>query len=596
MSVCFVALTERGGVLARSLVSSLADAEVHGRQGRVKNADVFFDSTLDHLRQVFSSGQPIIGFCAAGILIRALAPLLSDKTTEPPVIAISEDGKSIVPLLGGHNGANRLAKQLADLSGGHAALTTAGDVAFGIALDEPPEGWNVSNPDQAKDIMAGVLAGESVKLDVQAGDAAWLSESELPISETSDRVIRISHEDGSDKFTLHPPVLVLGVGCERGADPAEVIELMEATLKTHGLAKGAVACVASIDVKMDEVAVHALADHLSVAARFYSAAELEQQSSRLVNPSDVVFQEVGCHGVSEGAALACVGEAGALIVPKTKSKRATVAIGLASGNIDAETCGRRRGRLSVVGIGPGKPDWRTPAVTKAISHASDVVGYKLYLDLLGGLIDGKTRHMSELAQEEDRVRKSLDLAAEGRDVALVCSGDAGIYALATLAFELVDRENRDDWNRLLIEVEPGVSAIQAAASRIGAPIGHDFCTISLSDLLTPWEEIKRRLSAAAAGDFVVAFYNPVSKRRRHQLEFARDTLLDKRPAETPVMLARNLGREEETITYITLGELTADHADMLTLVLVGNSQSRLIEQGGHQRVYTPRGYAAKLSG
>jgi len=595
MSVCFVALTDRGAELARSLSPSLPDAEVHGRLGRVGHADVFFEDTLVHLRRLFSAGQPIIGICAAGILIRALAPLLADKNTEPLVIALSEDGKSIVPLLGGHNGANRLAEQLAELSGGHAALTTAGDVVLGIALDDPPEGWGVSKPEQAKDIMAAVLAGEPVRLDVQSGDAAWLRESALPVSETSDRVIRISHKNPGNEFTLHPPVLVLGVGCERNTEAAELIELAEATLKDHDLAKGAVACVTTINLKMDEPAVHALAEHLGVPARFYSADELEQQTSRLVNPSDAVFQEVGCHGVSEGAALACVGDAGELIVPKNKSKRATVAIGLSEGNIDRDACGRRRGRLSVVGIGPGKSDWRTPAVTKAISQASDVVGYKLYLDLLGGLIGGKTRHMSELAQEEDRVRKALDLAAEGRDVALVCSGDAGIYALATLVFELVDRENRDDWNRLLIDVEPGVSAIQAAASRIGAPIGHDFCTISLSDLLTPWEQIERRLRAAAAGDFVVAFYNPVSKRRRHQLEIARDTLLGERPAATPVMLARNLGREEETVTYITLGELKADDADMLTLVLVGNSQSRLIGQGGNQRVYTPRGYAAKLS-
>ena len=204
-------------------------------------------------------------------------------------------------------------------------------------------------------------------------------------------------------------------------------------------------------------------------------------------------------------------------------------------------------------------------------------------------------HDSALSEEEVRVRIALDKAAEGKDVALVCSGDAGIYALATLAFELLDREDRADWNRLAIRVEPGISAIQAAAARIGAPIGHDFCTISLSDLLTPWEEIEKRLEAAAVGDFVVALYNPVSSRRRTQLETAQRILVAARPVETPVVLARNLGREGEAINVIRLGELTPDHADMLTLILIGNSQTRLTKRGERSWVYTPRGYAAKMT-
>jgi cobalt-precorrin 5A hydrolase/precorrin-3B C17-methyltransferase len=177
----------------------------------------------------------------------------------------------------------------------------------------------------------------------------------------------------------------------------------------------------------------------------------------------------------------------------------------------------------------------------------------------------------------------------------VCSGDAGIYALATLVFELVATEANPAWRFVDITVEPGVSAIQAAAARSGAPIGHDFCTISLSDLLTPWEAIDGRLRGAALGDFVVAFYNPVSKRRRDHLARARDILLTGRPGETPVVLARNLGRPDETVSFTTLAELSPDMADMLTLVLVGNRESRLVEQGGRVWLYTPRGYAAKLT-
>ena len=314
----------------------------------------------------------------------------------------------------------------------------------------------------------------------------------------------------------------------------------------------------------------------------------------MVNPSDVVFAEVGCHGVSEGAALVVAGKDGALIVDKKKSRRATCAIARAPGAIDPETVGKARGRLIVVGIGPGQHGWRTPEATAALQGATDVVGYGLYLDLIEDIIVGKSLHSSALGAEEDRARQALDLAAAGAQVALVSSGDAGIYALATLVFELLDRENRGDWNRVEVSVSPGISAMQAAAARIGAPLGHDFCAISLSDLLTPLDDIRRRLEAAAAGDFVVALYNPVSKRRKKQLVMARDILLSARPPQTPVVLARNLGRDGETITVIALADLDPEMVDMLTLVLIGSSNTRVLDSTNGPRVYTPRGYAAKM--
>jgi cobalt-precorrin 5A hydrolase/precorrin-3B C17-methyltransferase len=185
-------------------------------------------------------------------------------------------------------------------------------------------------------------------------------------------------------------------------------------------------------------------------------------------------------------------------------------------------------------------------------------------------------------------------------VALVCSGDPGIYAMATLVFELLERGGRADWGRVGVTVMPGVSALQAAAARAGAPIGHDFCTISLSDLLTPWEAIQRRLKAAAEGDFVIAFYNPVSRRRTRQLAEAVEILRQHRPDDTPVVLARNLGRDGETVTVVDLAELTPDRVDMLTVVLVGSSETRRVDRspgggGGGVWVYTPRGYAGKAA-
>lgn len=594
--IAVVLPTPAGLETARRLLAALPEARLHGRAGRVDEAHVVFPETTEHLRQLFRAGTPILAVCAAGIVIRALAPVLADKQAEPPVLAVSADGASVVPLLGGHHGANALARRLAEALGGVAAVTTAGDVALGIALDEPPAGWTVRNPAAAKDVSAALLAGQPVRLEVEAGEAGWLSD--LSFAEESELAIRVTDravtpEDG--ELVLHPPVLALGVGCERDTPPEELAALVRETLAAEALAPEAVACVASIDLKMDEAAVHAVAASLGVPARFFPAARLEEEAPRLRNPSEVVFAETGCHGVAEGAALAAAGPGAALLVPKEKGKRVTVAVARAAGTIDAATVGMARGRLHVVGIGPGTAAMRTPECSAALARCTDLVGYGFYLDLLGEAAAGKARHESGLGAEADRARMALDLAGQGKEVALVCSGDAGIYALATLVFELMEREAKPAWARIEVSVVPGVSALQAAAARAGAPVNHDFCTISLSDLLTPWETIEKRLKAAADADFVVCFYNPVSQRRRDQLARAREILLTGRPPETPVILARQLGRPEEKVEVIALGDLTPDHADMLTMVVVGNSETRSFRtMGGRQWVYTPRGYAKKL--
>jgi len=590
-----IVLTNRGLPTARRVAAAVGGA-VHGLIGRVEGADVAFADTAEHLRALFAAGTPIVGVCAAGILVRALAPLLADKRAEPPVLAVAEDGSAVVPLLGGHHGANALARRLADALEGVAAVTTAGDLAFGVALDDPPPGWRLANPADAKSFAAALLAGAPCRLD---GDAPWLRASALPFADGAEHTLRVTERaEAGDARTLvyHPPVLAVGVGCERGTDPAELIDLVQATLAEAGLAAGAVALVASLDLKADEPAVHAAAAALNAPARFFDAARLEQEAPRLANPSEVVFQEVGCHGVAEGAALAAAGPDARLVVPKRRSKRATCAVALAPAPIDATEVGRARGRLSIVGIGPGTPGWRTPEAERWLASATDLVGYHLYLDLLGPAAAGKRRHGYELGAETERCRIALNLAAEGHDVALVSSGDAGIYAMATLVFELIEREGdaHDAWKRVDVAVTPGISALQAAAARVGAPLGHDFCTISLSDLLTPWAVIERRIRAAAEGDFVVAVYNPVSQRRTTQLGELKRVLLEHRPADTPVVLARNLGREGETARVITLGALSADQVDMLTLVLVGSGETRRLPRGdGGVWVYTPRGYAAK---
>jgi cobalt-precorrin 5A hydrolase/precorrin-3B C17-methyltransferase len=580
--------------LAEKIRAALGEAEIHGLATRGGDTDASFTEAMPHIAELFAEGRPIIGICAAGILIRALGSALQTKHVDPPVIAVAKDGSSIVPLLGGHHGANDLARKIAAAIGGHAAITTASDVKLGIALDQPPPCWRIKDVAAVKRVTAALLNGAKARIiNETAVNPGWLTS----IDGEGDLQILISHRaDARADLVYHPVSLVLGIGCERLTEQEEVDALARRCLAEANIAEQSIACVASIALKAAEPAILALAQELGVPARFFSAVELEREAPRLKNPSDVVFVETGCHGVAEGAALAGVGGAGRLLVAKTRSARATCAIAAAPGVLDAKKIGRARGRLEIVGIGPGAAAGRTVEVEAALRSSTDFVGYKLYLDLLGPLTNGKKLHGYELGAEEERVRIALDLAAQGRDVALVCSGDAGIYAMATLVYELIERGDNSDWARVEIRGLPGVSAMQAAAARIGAPLGHDFCAISLSDLLTPWAAIEQRLNAAADGDFVVAFYNPVSLRRRSQLAAAKEILLKKRPADTPVILARNLGREGERVIVVDLSALDIDAVDMLTLVIVGSSETRRVARpDGGVWVYTPRGYAAKHS-
>jgi len=590
-----ICLSRAGEAVAHDVARALG-TEVHGREDRVAVADAFFPNALNYVRTLFASGTPVVGVCAAGILIRAVAPVLADKRVEPPLVAVSDDGAVVVPLLGGHRGANRLARQIAEALQAKAAVTTAGDVALGVALDEPPTGYRLANPDDAKGVMMALLSG---------GGARQLGETIFDLPDDPDGAVELvvtdRPETGSNtRLIYHPQRYALGVGCARNAEPEVLWELVQASLAEARIAGGAIASVNTLDLKADEPAMNELARRLGVPLLLFTAEELEAEAARLMNPSKVVFAEVGCHGVSEAAALAAAGCAAELVIEKRKTENCTCALAQTSDPIHAQK-GRKRGKLSIVGIGPGQHSWRTPEASQLIAEAEELVGYGLYIDLLGPLASGKARSDFPLGGEEDRCRHALEQAGKGKNVALICSGDAGIYAMGALVFELLDRGPEAHGvtgaaRRVEVVSTPGVSALQGAAARAGAPLGHDFCTISLSDLLTPRADILKRLKAAAEGDFVIAFYNPVSKRRRTLLAEARDILLQHRPADTPVLLASSLGRPEEHIRYRKLAELQVDEVDMLTVVLVGSSHSRLAQLGEGPRMFTPRGYARKIDG
>jgi cobalt-precorrin 5A hydrolase/precorrin-3B C17-methyltransferase len=578
-------LVTRAAIIARPAARALAETLGSAIDGEITIADG--DRLVPALQTAFRDGRAIVAILPPAILIRALASLIGSKFSDPPVLSVTADGKFVVPLLGLNHGAAKLADLIAPKTGATRVGGSATELNFNVALDDPPVGYVLGNPHDYKEFAVALLAGE--KVDIH-GEAPWLTA--LPVEEGAS--LRISVTDhaiaGSPRhLVFHPATLVVGTGCERGTYPDEVEQLVTDTLSKNRLSRHSIACFASIDLKEDEPAIAGIGDRERV--RFFTAAELNTQAERIANPSEIVREETGTPSVAEAAALAAAGKDAELIVPKTKSKRATCAIARSS-TIIHSPAGRLRGRLAVIGLGPGDRSMRSPAAQLELAAATDWVGYSLYLDLAADMRHEQILHPFALGEEEARVRHAIALAKEGKHVALLCSGDPGIYAMAALVFELLEREP----NRIDIEVIPGISAFQAAAARVGGLIGHDFCCISLSDLLTPWSAIEKRIRAAAEGDFVIAFYNPRSLRRRDQLDQAIAILSRHRPPETPVVIAANLGRKDETVTVVPLGEFRAETVDMMTLVMVGASQSRAFKRGdGTIKAYTPRGYAAKRS-
>ncbi|MBD2436379.1 precorrin-3B C(17)-methyltransferase [Nostoc sp. FACHB-110] len=556
-----IILGQNSVVIARKMMSVLPGATLYGLAGRTSGVDVSFTNFGETLRELFAAGTPLIGICAAGILIRTLAPLISDKRQEPPVLAVAEDGSAVVPLLGGLSGVNDLARRIAEVLDVQPAITTTGDIRFRTALLSPPPGYYLANPDDAKTFISDLLAGAQVKLE---GTAPWLTNSQLPMDANGDVTIRVTESlisPTANCLVYHPKTIAIAI-----TNPSVTLTSVQQLLTDAELAPASVAGIfAPLSIAASSV-IQSVADAFGVTARFFNETQLKS---------------------AQAIALAATGLSGKLIVNTSE-----IAIAIAPDPIDPNTIGQSRGRLAIIGTGPGASQWMSPEVKEILKSATDLVGYKTYLDLVGSLTEGKQRHESDNREEIARATMALDLAATGKYVAVVSSGDPGIYAMAAAVFEVLDRYAKPEWDSVEIHVAPGISAMQAAAAAIGAPLGHDFCTISLSDILKPWSIIEQRIAAAAQADFAIAFYNPVSKERTWQLAATKDILLRYRTPETPVVLGRNLGRPGQTVKVISLEELTPDVADMRTVIIVGSSQTRMIKRNdGSISVYTPRRYS-----
>ncbi|MGD1703230.1 precorrin-3B C(17)-methyltransferase [Dapis sp. BLCC M229] len=627
------------------------------------NTQVYTDSLKNHLPNIWQNYCAIVFCLASGAVVRLISPLLQDKYRDPAVVVVDEAGKFAISLCSGHQGgADKLTNILAPLLNATPVITGASHNLElpGIDILGKPYGWQPGEGDWNK--VSGVVArGETVQVLQEVGSTLW--QKHLPdqhpfyfefpeIGEPSPtpkaRIWisftqrKFSPDSDLPKVQWHPRVLWVGVGCERGTSKKLIASGIEQVFRAHHLAEQAIAGIATINIKADEIGLVEFCQERNLPLRTFPGELLN--CVEVPNPSKIVAAEVGTSSVAEAAAIlgtkqeqdkdfhgwqdtdshGCTDDSFSLLqqgekqdqdtdfpgcnddsLPQLQQEEnilklstnllvskqifrlegepgaMTIAVALA----EKEYTGRT-GKLLLIGTGPGQLDQMTSAAKTAVSYADVVIGYSLYIDLIQPLLNpGQIVEKMPITQERQRAERAIELANFGLTVAVVSSGDCGIYGMAGLVLEQL-RAKGWDGKIPAVEIFPGVSALQSAASRVGAPLMHDFCAISLSDLLTPWEVIEKRLIAAAMADFVVAIYNPKSQNRTEQLVKAVNIFLEYRQPENPVAVVRAAYRENEEITLTSLGELLEVSVDMLTVILIGNQSTGTYNNW----IITPRGY------
>lgn len=592
------------------------------------NTQIYTRSLKNHLPNIWQNYRAIIFCLATGAVVRLISPLLQDKSRDPAVVVLDEAGKFIISLCSGHQGgADQLTHLLARLLNATPIITGASDHLGlpGIDILGQKFGWQRGEGEWNK-VSGAVARGETVQVIQEVGLTLWqhhlpeahpfyfgFPEAHENISPKARIWIsftqrQFSPESNLPKVQWHPRVLWLGVGCERGTSKKLIATGIEQVFRANHLASEAIAGIATIDIKANEVGLVAFCQERNLPLRTFSADLLN--CVEVPTPSDIVAAEVGTSSVAEAAAILAarrhktdnsspLSKGGAigdknqfkspqnLLVKKQifrlegEPGAATIAVALAEKEYTGKT-----GKLLLIGTGPGKLEQMTPAAQTAVTYADVVIGYSLYIDLIQPLLNpGQIIEKMPITQERKRAERAIELANFGLTVAVVSSGDCGIYGMAGLVLEQLRAEGWDG-KIPMVEVFPGVSAFQAAASRVGAPLMHDFCAISLSDLLTPWEVIEKRLIAVAMADFVVALYNPKSQSRTEQLVKAIKIFLEYRQPQTPVAIVRSVYRENEEIIVTTLEKLCEFSVDMLTVILIGNESTGIYQDW----MITPRGY------
>ncbi|MBC6496736.1 MAG: precorrin-3B C(17)-methyltransferase [Alphaproteobacteria bacterium GM7ARS4] len=586
-----------------------------------------YTSLEESLHTLFRQKTAIIALCSVSILVRLLAPLIEKNARHPPVIALTlhnatHDTPShtpshamygerdtqrpfVIPLLSSHQASNSLARTIASIVNGVACISTLSDTLYDIAFDAPPEGWRLATKKHYKAWIRRLVNGTPLHISHDDSEGTrlpptWhntlrqLSAIKTDIKTDNDPSSHLHittqwrhvKTDNPNLLTYVPQCLALGIGCESGTDPQALLHAVKDVCQRHNLSLKAIGGIFSIALKRHEPAIHALQKTLACPFTCYSAEQLLTCTDRLKTPSNDVFAITGCYGVAEGAALLGAGPAAKLLIPKHITGQITLAIAVAPQPLKQ----KKHGHIAIIGTGPGHTAMLTIDAHQQLQACDDVVGYQRYLHLLEPMLHTQQRHPFPLGEEEKRCKHAIQLAQTGRHVGLVSSGDPALYALASLAMQCLQA---DDSTEPLpsLSIHPGVTAAHAASARMGAPLSYDFCAISLSDLLTPWPTIEKRLLHAAMGDFMTALYNPRSQERTQAIIHAQRIFLDHRHGETCVLIARNLYRQDESLTISTLKDFLTHPIDMLTLILIGTEQTKTLDYQGKQYLYTPRGYA-----
>ncbi len=554
-------------------------------------------SPIDFLKNHWQSNNKLIFVGSVGAVVRLISPFVRSKEKDPAILVMDAKAKNVIPLLGGHKkGGESFANELADALETEVICTSDSFTERRIPLDCFGEGWGwkrgggdvdwrklmISQSKEQKNIVFQSKGSKLWQKLKGCSNFSFLEKND-PIS-FEDIDLYIGQEN-TDICSWHPPSIVIGIGCERNTDEKLIQRAIEESFSKNGLSPLSVACIATIDKKIDEIGLLNLSKNNAWPIYFFSALELSQV--KVPTPSNIVLNEMGTASVAEAAALLQGSESGRLIQEKQiYSSKEDECGALTIALVEVSTpFAPHKGELHLIGSGPGDLEMLTSDSRRALTRCAAWIGYTPYLNYLDSIRrHDQVRIDSELTFEKDRCKYALDLAKQGVRVALISSGDSGIYGMAGLALELWLNETVH--SRPSFQVHPGISSFQMAAAKLGAPFMHDFCSISLSDLLTPWNQIEKRIKSAAIGDFVIAIFNPKSIKRDWQLKKAVDLLLEFRDKSTPVAIARELGRPEETIEIHTLESLPFNQVDMLTILIIGNSQSFI----KNNRFLTPRGY------
>jgi len=554
-------------------------------------------SPIDFLKDQWQGNNKLIFVGSIGAVVRLIAPFIRSKENDPAILVMDSKAKNVITLLGGHKqGGDRFASELAAALEAEVICTSDSFIERRIPLDCFGEGWGwkrggknvdwrklmISQSKEQKNIVFQDKGSKLWQKLKGCSNFSFLEKNDPKFFKNID--LYIGHEN-RNICSWHPPTIIIGIGCERNTDEKVIQRAINESFNQNGLSLLSISGLATVDIKSDEKGLLNLAKKNEWPIYFFSGLELSQVN--VPNPSNVVLNEMGTASVAEAAAILLGAQSGRLIQEKkiyysNEDECGAVTIALVEVSIPFAP---HKGELHLIGSGPGDLEMLTSDSRRALTRCSAWIGYTPYLNYLDSIRrPDQVRIDSELTFEKDRCQYALDLAKEGVRVALISSGDSGIYGMAGLALELWLNEKID--SRPLFQVHPGISSFQMAAAKLGAPFMHDFCSISLSDLLTPWDQIERRIKSAAIGDFVIAIFNPKSIKRDWQLKKTVDLLLEFRKPCTPVAIARELGRPDESLEIHTLETLPFNQVDMLTILVIGNSQSVI----KNNKFLTPRGY------